>query len=169
MPTVQTKLAGTALAEELKIADAGGNIFAHLTTAGLFHHFTANGASLKIESASELVSGLLGTSVDTTANLLPANAIILAVVTRVTTAITGATSFAVGDASATARFATGLGIGLGATGVGTRQWNGSVAADIDGPRQTAAAKVRLTAGGAPFILGAVRVTVFYIQFTAPTS
>lgn len=116
---------------------------------------------------SELVTlSTSGTTTDSTNNLLPANSIIEAVVARVTTTITTATDWQLGDPTTAGRFTAAIStLTAGTTTVGLVHIDQSGAA---GPRQTSAAKVRITTTGTPGA-GAIRVTVFYRQFTAPTS
>lgn len=117
--------------------------------------------------ASELLTlSTSGTTTDTSANLLPANAIIEAVVARVTTTITTATDWKLGDATTAGRFSAANSTMIaGTTQVGTIQADQTGAA---GPRQVSAAKVRVTTTGTPGA-GVIRITVFYRSFTAPTS
>jgi len=131
-----------------------------------------NGASWVRGSFSEVITlSTSGTTTDSTANLLPANSIIDAVATYVTVTITGGgvTQFSVGDPTTAARFsASAVGLASGSNRVGLQHQQGSVTTDAAGPVQVSAAKVRITCNGTP-TAGAVRVIVFYRQFTAPTS
>ena len=131
---------------------------------------TANNAEWVHGSISELLTlSTAGTTTDTTANLLPANSIIEAVVARVTTTITTATSWQLGDPTTAGRFTNANStMTAGTTDIGLKHQQGSVATDAAGPVQTAAAKVRVTTVGTPGA-GAIRITVFYRQFVAPTS
>lgn len=140
---------------------------ATLNVNGAVQSTSANGAQwISGQSSELLVLNTGGTTTDTSANLLPANSIIRSVVVRVTAAITTATAFSVGDATIAARFlATGTGLTIGSTGVGLAHVDQT---GTSGPRQTAAAKVRVTTTGTPSA-GTVRITVFYEQFVAPTS
>lgn len=126
-----------------------------------------NGATEYIGQATELLTlSTAGTTTDTTANLLPANSIIDAVVARVTATITTATSWQLGDPTTPGRFtAANSTMTAGTTDVGTLQQDGTGATGV---RQTAAAKVRVTTVGTPSA-GSVRITVFYRQFVAPSS
>lgn len=128
---------------------------------------SANGASWTWGQISELLTlSTGGTTTDTTGNLLPVNSIIEAVVARVTTTITSATSWELGDATTAGRFsAPNSTMTSGTTQIGLVHVDQTGAA---GPRQTAAAKVRVTTAGTPGA-GAIRITVFYRQFVAPTS
>jgi hypothetical protein len=130
----------------------------------------SNGEQWVNGQASELLTlSTSGTTTDTSANLLPANSIIESVVARVTTTITTATDWKLGDPTSDTRFAaTNATMTAGATSIGILQWGGAVATDALGPHQPAAAKVRVTTTGTPGA-GAIRITVFYRQFVAPTS
>jgi hypothetical protein len=128
---------------------------------------TANGAQWTHGQSSELLTlSTSGTTTDTAASLLPANSIIEAVVARITTTITTATDWKLGDATIAGRFsAANATLTAGTTQVGL------VHVDLtgtSGPRQTAAAKVRVTTTGTPGA-GVIRITVFYRQFTAPAN
>jgi hypothetical protein len=132
---------------------------------------TSNGATWTRGSSSELLTlSTSGLTTDTTANLLPANSIIEAVVCRVTTTITTTTNWAVGDATQSARFSTANATLIaGTTSVGQNHKDPTVATANLGPVQTSAAKVRITCTGSNPGAGAVRITVFYQQFVAPSS
>ena len=128
---------------------------------------TAEGAVWTRGVASEVITlSTSGTTTDSSANLLPANSIIEAVVARVTTTITTATDWKLGDATTPGRFtAANSNLTAGTTAVGLVHVDQAGAA---GPRQTTAAKVRVTTTGTPGA-GVIRVTVFYRQFTPPAS
>lgn len=107
-----------------------------------------------------------GTTTDTGRNCLPLNAIIDSVVYRITTTITTAANFTVGDSTTAARFcASQSTLTAGTTGICFVQADQTGAA---GPRQTAAASVRVTTNVNPGA-GAVRLIVYYHTWTAPTS
>lgn len=107
-----------------------------------------------------------GTTTDTGQNCLPATAVIDAVVYRITTTITTAANFTIGDATTAARFcATQSTLTAGTTGTCFVQADQTGAA---GPRQTAAAKVRVTTNVNPGA-GAIRMMVFYHTWSPPTS
>jgi hypothetical protein len=106
---------------------------------------------------------------DSTTNLLPANSLILAVTSRVTTAITTAVNYTLGDAAVAARFAAAnTGVTLGSTGIGIAQWHGVVSATNAGPTQAADAKIRITCNANPGA-GKIRISVIALVFNAPTS
>lgn len=128
---------------------------------------SANGAAWQRGEASELLTlSTVAAFTDTVGNLLPANSVIEALVARVVTTITAATDWKLGDPTTAGRFsAANATMTAGATIIGTVQADQTGAA---GPRQTAAAKVRVSTTGIPGA-GQVRVTVFYKTFVAPTS
>jgi hypothetical protein len=131
---------------------------------------SANAAQLFLGQNSELITlSTSGATTDSAANLLPANAIILGVEARITTAITTATDWKVGDATQAARFSSvNATLAAGTTSVGLNHHDPTVASANLGPVQAAAAKVRITTTGTPNA-GAIRVTVHYLQFVPPTS
>lgn len=143
------------------LAQVNGNNDQHQRLYGI------NGGYWEHGTISELLTlSIAGTTTDTAANLLPANSLIEAVVARVTTTITTATDWKLGDATIAGRFsAANATMTSGTTQVGT------VHADqtgTSGPRQVAAAKLRVTTTGTPGA-GVIRITTFYRQFIPPTS
>lgn len=83
-----------------------------------------------------------------------------------TTTITTATDWKLGDATIAGRFtAADSTMTVNETQVGTVQADQT---GTSGPRQASAAKLRITTTGTPGA-GAIRVTVFYRQFVPPTS
>jgi hypothetical protein len=120
-------------------------------------------ARLTMGSQTELLTlNTGGTTTDTTANLLPANSIIKAVTVLVISSITTATAYSVGDATTAARFlSTGCGLPIGSKCVGLNAIDQTGAA---GPKQIAAAKVRVTTTGTPSA-GQMNITVFYETIT----
>lgn len=128
---------------------------------GLFKGSATQGASTEV-----LTLSTVGATTDTTANLLPANSVIRAVVIFVADSVTVASAFTVGDATIAGRFiATGTGLSYGSTAVGLVHIDQT---GTSGPRQTAAAKVRVTTTGTPSA-GKIRITVFYESYLPPTS
>ena len=117
-----------------------------------------NGASIQAFVAETLLSGLSGASV-MASNFIPANCIVLAVGARVITTITGATSFEVGVSGALAQFGSGIGLTAGTTNYG-----------LMGPTAFySATSVVLTAAGANFTAGAVRLSVHCLLANPSTS
>lgn len=130
-----------------------------------------NGAQTNIKTISESITlATGGLTTDSTADLLPANSLILAVTARVTTTITTTTDWALGDATTATRFSDASAtLTAGTTVVGVNHQKGGVSTDATGQTQTAAAKLRITCSGANPGAGVVRVTVTYLELTAPTS
>lgn len=141
---------------------------------------TANEAQLVGTHGEQWFRGVLtetltlstgGATTNTVNNLLPADAIIEAVVTRVITTISGGgvANFAIGDSTTAARFsASTTGLTAGSTRVGLAHMSGAVTTLATGPTQAAAATVRITCDATP-TAGVIRVTVYYMRFAAPTS
>ena len=170
-----------AVGGTLGFADASGgtdDVFLARITANTFgqqsgnadqfwRHYAMNGGYWERGSASELLTlSTSGVTTDTTANLLPANSIIEAVTARVTTTITTATDWKLGDATITGRFAAANAtMTAGATSIGLVHVDQT---GTSGPKQVAAAKLRVTTTGTPGA-GVIRITVFYRTFVAPTS
>ncbi len=143
---------------------AGTAEIATITAGNIKLNAAANGATVTQGTVSELITLNTGAAfTDSVANLLPANSIIDAVTARVTTTITTAVNWKLGDATTAARFMPiNVGVAAGSTGVGLDSvWTGD-------PRQYAAAKLRITLNANPGA-GVIRVTVFYRTFSAPTS
>ena len=116
---------------------------------------------------TELVTLATGAAfTDSTGNLLPANSIIEGVVARVTTAITTAANWSLGDATIATRFsAANSTLIAGTTQVGNKCMDQT---GTSGPIQTTAAKLRITCNANPGA-GVIRVTVFYRSLVPPTS
>ena len=154
------------------ITTAGGlGVAKNSFFGGLIEWITANGSACILSSASELLTlSTSATYTDTAANLLPANSIILAVVGRITTTITTATDWSLSDTVAvSARFTDGNStMTAGTTDVGLLHMAGDVDQVSQGPTQASADKVRVLTTGTPGA-GAIRITVWYLQFVAPTS
>jgi hypothetical protein len=151
-------------------SDVSGTLQASTLRSTQVQEISANNASWTQGQISELVTLSTSTTfTDTAANLLPANSIIEAVVARVTTTITTATDWKLGDGTTADRFtAADAAMTSGETQIGLRHQQGSITTDATGPVQTAAAQLRITTTGTPGA-GVIRVTVFYRQFVAPTS
>lgn len=117
-----------------------------------------NGAKMTFTILEEELTGLSGANVDSTIEI-PNGAIVYNVSERVTTSITGATSFSVGVAGNTGQFGSGLGIAAGGTNLGVI---GPTAFYADTP-------IRLTSAGGSFTGGAVRIAICFYMPTAPQS
>lgn len=118
----------------------------------------ANGGALRLGVIEEELTALSGATATTTA-AFPNQSIILGVSLRVTTTITGAASFDVGDGTTVSRFGGSIGTAAGSTNQGTIGPSGNYATT----------NVVLTANGGNFTAGAVRVCLLYLELIAPTS
>lgn len=138
--------AGGWPAAKLSEVGAGSN----LATAAV----AANGASIQLGVIETLASSLSGATV-TISSIVPANCIVFAVGARVTTTITGATSYSVGwngPGGTTSTFGSGLSLPAGSTNNG-----------LIGPvANYTAANLTLTAAGSNFTGGAVRLSIHYM-------
>lgn len=92
--------------------------------------------------------------------VIPAGVLVLAVLIRVTTAVTGATDFDVGDGTDVDKWGAAIAIALGTT------TDGEDFTALTPTFYTGATNVVLTANGGAFAGGVVKVTAFYIDFTA---
>jgi hypothetical protein len=185
--SVQVQLRRDTLANVLANHGALGEVYVSTDTHGLFVQdgatiggFTPNGTSparaaaavdattntshggmIQFACQEQLISGLSGATVVSTITF-PNPCLVLGVSCRVTTAITGATSFNVGRTGGTANEFGNVGIALNTTNPGVY------------PPQPAAAQfssvtVTLTAVGGNFTAGAVRIQLNYILLNPPTS
>lgn len=138
----------------------------NLRIIGPHGEFQLSAASLCEAAGGPTTLATGATTTDTGVTCLPANSVIDAVVYRITTTITTAASFTIGDATTAARFCgTQSTLTAGTTGICFVQADQTGAA---GPRQTTAVAVRVTTNVNPGA-GAIRLTVFYHTWTAPTS
>ncbi len=117
----------------------------------------SNGGAINLHAVEEELT-LTGASVTSTV-AFPNQCIILGCSVRVTEAITGATSFDVGDGSTVDRFGGTLGIALDSTNQGT----------IGPAGNYANTTVTVTANGSNFTGGKVRICLHYINLVTPTS
>jgi len=137
-------------------ATAGGFAAAKLSEAGAA--IGANGSALRLNVAEIALSSLSGATVAAT-GVIPAGVLLVACAMRVTTAITGATSFSVGYTGSTSAFGSSLSIAAGATNSG-----------LIGPNPFYnATSVILTAAGGNFSGGAVRLSLMYLSVAPPTT
>jgi hypothetical protein len=120
---------------------------------------TGHGGRVTLRAKEEeiTVSGAFTETSDTA--FIPDRAIVLGVACRTTLAVTGATSYGVGVAGDTTKFGNLLGTALGAANVG-----------VIGPTAYYAdTRVRITANGANFTGGKVRLIVYFMEMAAPAS
>ena len=120
----------------------------------------ASGEALKVKQLTELVTIADAATTETTIEL-PANAIILAVPVRVVTAIPTATTFNVGSGADDDRFAASVSVDADTIDAG----------ELAGAYYNAeATPVLITPSDTPAeATGELRVTIFYIEVTPPTS
>lgn len=112
------------------------------------------------------ITTLSGASTNTGLSCLPANSVIDAVLYRITTTITTAASFTIGDGTIAARFCAAQStLTVGTTGICFAQADQT---GTSGPRQVAAAVVKITPNTTPGA-GALRLIVYYHTWVAPTS
>ena len=108
-------------------------------------------------------SGALSGASYSFSNALPAGAIILGVTLRVTTTITGATTFDVGDGTDVDRYGAAIALASGTT----TTFASATANPLEW--RSANGNVVLTANGSNFTGGVVRICVHYLSGTAPSS
>lgn len=123
----------------------------------------ATHSELAVLNSTTQITGTLSGATVTLAGAIPAGSIVVGVSTRVTTAITGATSFSIGDGTTAGAFGSAIAVASGTT---TTNANWTIS---NAPVYAAGANIVLTANGGVFLSGVVRVTVSYIACTAPTS
>jgi hypothetical protein len=139
------------------IASGTGGFQEAVNDAGL------NGGGVVQFKNSELVTLATGaTTTDTSANLLPANSLLLGVTGTVNTTITSAcTGWELGDSVTAARFtANDTTLTAGEKKVGSVQVTTAIASATAGMFQTSAAKVRITCAGGNPGAGKIRVVTW---------
>jgi hypothetical protein len=122
-----------------------------------------NSAEYRIFTNEVLLSGLSGATATAT-GIIPAGAQLLGVTVRVTTAITGATSFSIGDGSGVDLWGASIAVALN-----TITTSANYTANPTGTWSAAARNVVLTANGGSFTGGAVRVVAHYATLSGPES
>ncbi|PHY17122.1 DUF2793 domain-containing protein [Caulobacter sp. BP25] len=118
---------------------------------------TPNLAAIRLEILEQEVT-LSGASTATSI-VIPSRAIVLAVSTRTTVAVTGATAYNCGVAGEASKFGGSLGVAKNSSNIGVV---GPTAYYADTP-------VVLTAVGGNFVSGKVRVAIHVMRFDAPQS
>ena len=160
--THPSALSSDTVVEQMRIEADGAVGIGTVVPAGLHSIGGTNGQQTTALFATTELTGLVGASV-TASNLIPAGAFIAGVTIRVTTTITGATTFQVGDGSDPDRWGNAITLAAGTTTT-------AVNFTATGFGQFATANdVVLTATGANFTAGAVRITIHILaSLTAPT-
>lgn len=134
--------------------------------SGVHQNIFDNGATVSYRIATTLLSAVSGATV-TASNLIPDGAFILGVTTRITTNLgttNGTTGYAVGDSVDPNRWGDIVG-----TTTSTSSNNANATADFTGAYIAADSVIITAAGGAFDGTGAIRVTVIYLNLTAPSS
>ncbi len=136
------------------------------TTATKVTGGALNGEFLNIKSATASAAFDSDGNTHTFTNLIPAGAYLLALTTRVTETIVGATSVDIGDGSTADLWGNNTGVSVDTT---TDHTDYTTAAAV-GTLYLSANNVVITAvgGAADFSDGTMRVTALYIDVTAPT-
>lgn len=146
--------------------DRFGNIYStvSITEVGPFGSTAVQQIPSSCETAGAPTTlNVGGTTTNTGLSCLPANSVIDAVAYRITTTITTAVSFTIGDGSTAARFcSTQSTLTAGTTGICLAH------SGTSSQVQAAAAAVRVTTNANPGA-GAIRLIVYYHTWTAPTS
>lgn len=145
------------------VVDGAGASYQRQTTTQ-----TSTGGAVNIRSNTTLLSNVSGASVTAT-NLRPANGRVIGVVTRITTQLgagMGTTGYQVGDGSDADRYGVASAVTAGTT---TGDASTPPTADPMSWSSTAQNVVITAVGGNFNGVGAIRVTCFYLDMTAPTS
>jgi hypothetical protein len=111
---------------------------------------------LTIKTKAVTLSALSGASVATTGGFIPDGAVLVGLTTRVSTAITGATGYDIGDGSDADRWGANVAIALNTSSDNTNWTAGTIECF------TAAQEVTLTAVGSNFTGGAVVIVAHYL-------
>jgi hypothetical protein len=124
----------------------------------LYGTFTSstNYQRLAIKTKAVTLSALSGASVATTGGFIPDGAVLVGLTTRVSTAITGATGYDIGDGSDADRWGANVDIALNTSSDNTNWTAGTIECF------TAAQEVTLTAVGSNFTGGAVVIVAHYL-------
>jgi hypothetical protein len=117
---------------------------------------STNFQRLTIKTKAVTLSALSGASVATTGGFIPDGAVLVGLTTRVSTAITGATGYDIGDGSAADRWGANVAIALNTSSDNTNWTTGTIQCF------TAAQEVTLTAVGSNFTGGAVVIVAHYL-------
>jgi hypothetical protein len=125
------------------------NVYGTYTSATNFQR-------LAIKTKAVTLSALSGASVATTTGLIPDGAVLVGLTTRVSTAITGATGYDIGDGSDADRWGANVAIALNTSSDNTNWTAGTIECF------TAAQEVTLTAVGSNFTGGAVVIVAHYL-------
>lgn len=131
--------------------------------------YSPKGARARYRVVEEEVTLNTGGVTTDTVALIPGNAIVDAVVVRITETITTAANWQVGDSTTANRFISSNSTLVAGTVVtGLNHWQGGVSTDAAGPVEMTGRVVRITTNANPGA-GKIRVTIFARVFNGPTS
>jgi hypothetical protein len=116
----------------------------------------SNYQRMTVKSVRQTLSALSGASATTTGTFIPDGAVVVGVTTRVSTLLTGATGYTIGDGTDADRWGDITGTAVGTTS-DNRDWT---AATIE--CFTAGGNITLTAKTSNFTAGAIEISVFYL-------
>jgi hypothetical protein len=148
---------------DVRLARDGADTLAQRRTTNaqesrLYSTFTSstNYQRMTVKSVRQTLSALNGASATTTGTFIPDGAVVVGVTTRVSTLLTGATGYTIGDGTDADRWGDITGTAVGTTS-DNRDWT---AATIE--CFTAGGNITLTAKGSNFTAGAIEISVFYL-------
>jgi hypothetical protein len=148
---------------DLRLFRDAANVLAQRNAANsqesrLYSTFTSstNYQRMTIKSVRQTLSALSGASATTTGTFIPDGAVVVGVTTRVSTLLTGATGYTIGDGTDADRWGDITGTAVGTTS-DNRDWT---AATIE--CFTAGGNITLTAKTSNFTAGAIEISVFYL-------
>jgi hypothetical protein len=126
--------------------------------ARLYGTFTSstNYQRMTVKSVKQTLSALSGASATTTGTFIPDGAVVVGVTTRVSTLLTGATGYTIGDGTDADRWGDITGTAVGTTS-DNRDWTAGTIECF-----TAGGNITLTAKTANFTAGAIEISVFYL-------
>jgi len=122
----------------------------------------ANGQALTVKVATTTIASMSGPSV-TAVGLIPAGSFVIGVTTRVVVLITGPAGYDVGDGTDIDRWGNSILVAINTTSDIT-DFTSSALSTFP-----AANDIVITSDGSNFTAGTIRITVHYIDLTAPTS
>lgn len=153
-----TQTGAAALAGALAV---GGSITSEGPTANVIKLVGANGESIELGKVSEELT-IAAAATTASAIEIPIDSVCLGIACRVTVVIPTATDWDIGITGDTARFGATIAVAADTTHVNP----GDVLFDA----YTSATTLLITPQASPgAATGKVRITIFYLKFTAPTS
>jgi hypothetical protein len=148
---------------DLRLFRDAANVLAQRNAANsqesrLYSTFTSstNYQRMTVKSVKQTLSALSGASATTTGTFIPDGAVVVGVTTRVSTLLTGATGYTIGDGTDADRWGDITGTAVGTTS-DNRDWTAGTIECF-----TAGGNITLTAKTANFTAGAIEISVFYL-------